>query len=472
MIVAVGLSHKSAPVEVRERLAIPASELRDVLDNLRACPELSEAMVLSTCNRVEVFAAAKLAHDLDGSLATEAVTRMLCERAGPELCARVRDHLFQFADDAAVRHLFRVAASLDSLVVGEPQILGQVKDAFDSACRAGAIGPLLGRAAASALHVAKRVRSETRIGAGTVSISSAAVDLARQIFGNLDGRVVALLGAGDMAEAAAKVLCDEGARLRVVNRSVERAQIVASAFRGKARPWTELQRTLVEADVVISSTAAPHVVLTRALVSGILKARRGRSLFLIDIAVPRDVEPQVNDLENVFLYDIDDLERIAAETMRGRLVEAQNAERIVDEEAHAFGAWQGGLQVTPAIVALRSHLQTVLSAEVDRSLSGKLRQFGPDERKALEAMVTAAVNKLAHTPSTRLKEAAAEGNAAALLESLQTLFDLSWEEPSRDAIPCSQPPCALAADDAPEPPSVRCPRDRSAGAPDAPKEAP
>jgi glutamyl-tRNA reductase len=428
VIVVVGLSHKSAPIEIRERLAVPAEALPDFLKLLHNLPELGEVLVLSTCNRVEVFATSRGADDRDGSAAASAIENALCARAVTGPSEPVQAHLFRYADDPAVRHLFRVASSLDSLVVGEPQILGQLKDAFERANAAGTVGTLLGRAVESALHVAKRVRSETQIGAGTVSISSAAIDLARQIFGNLTGRTVALLGAGEMAEAAAKVLCEDGAKLQVVNRSLERAHNVALLFRGQARPWTELQHALSEADVVIASTASPNFVLTRELVSSVLRSRRGRSLFVIDIAVPRDVDPQVNDLEGVYLYDIDDLEKIAANTMRSRLAEAQRAEAIVDEEADGFGLWLEGLKVTPAIVALRTHVQGVLSAELDRSLCGKLKHLGAAERKALEALVASAVNKLTHAPSTRLKAAAAEGAAGEYVEVLRHLFDLSETE--------------------------------------------
>ncbi|MBI5537229.1 MAG: glutamyl-tRNA reductase [Deltaproteobacteria bacterium] len=424
MIVVVGLSHKSAPIEVRERLAVPADGLPGFLDELQSLPEVGEVMVLSTCNRVEIYATAKHGSDRDGTLAADAIEQKLIDRAGELRSEEVRTHLFRYTDDPAVRHVFRVAASLDSLVVGEPQILGQFKDAFEKASQARSVGMLLGRAVESALHVAKRVRTETQIGAGRVSISSAAIDLARQIFGDLSGRVTALLGAGEMAEDAAKVLCEDGAKLRVVNRSIERAQNVASMFKGEARPWTDLQRTLIEADVVIASTSSPHFVLTRELVASITRARRGRSLFIIDIAVPRDVDPQVNDLEGVYLYDIDDLEKIAADTMRGRLTEAQSAERIVDEEADAFSTWLEALKVTPTVVALRKHVQGVLFAELERSLGGKLKHLGPAERKALEAMVSAAVNKLTHAPSTRLKAAAAEGAASDYMDALRHLFDL------------------------------------------------
>jgi glutamyl-tRNA reductase len=433
VIVVVGLSHKSAPIEVRERLAVSGEALPEWLAQLRGLPEVGEVMVLSTCNRVEIFATATQRDDRDGSRAADAIEQAMCARAGDGTAARVSEHLFRYTDDAAVRHVFRVACSLDSLVVGEPQILGQFKDAFEKASKAGTVGMLLGRAVDNALRVAKRVRSETQIGAGTVSISSAAIDMARQIFGDLSGRVVALLGAGEMAEGAAKVLCEDGASLRVVNRSLERAQNVALMFKGEARPWTELQRTLVESDVVIASTASPNFVLTRELVGSIVRARRGRSLFIIDIAVPRDVEPAVNELEGVYLYDIDDLEKIAAETMRGRLAEAQTAERIVDDEADAFGTWLESLKVTPAIVALRKHVQGVMEAELERSLGGKLKHLGAPERKALDAMVGAAVNKLMHTPSTRLKVAASEGVAGDFVDMLRHLFDLPEPEQATGA---------------------------------------
>ena len=335
----------------------------------------------------------------------------------------VEPHLVRVAGRDAVRHLFRVAASLDSLVVGEPQILGQLKDAIDVS-RAEALGPSLGHAMKRAVRVGKRVRSETQIGAGQVSVSSVAVDLARQIFGELDGRVALLVGAGEMAEAAAKLLVKAGARLIVVNRSPERAAALARDVGGDPRVWAELERSIVEADIVVSSTSSPGYVITHDLVKGVRKSRRGRSLFLIDIAVPRDVEPAVNELDNVYLYDVDDLSQIVAQSLDGRASEAARAAAIVDEEAKGFEAWTLEQSMTPVIVGLRARTRAVLAAEVERSLSGKLRHLGQVEREALGVLIDAATNKLLHAPVTRLRAAAAEDRAADLVEALRDLFDL------------------------------------------------
>ena len=424
MIVVVGLSHKTAPIAVRERVAIPADKLPGVLAQLRARPEIREAFVVSTCNRVEIYVAKAHRDDIDGSMAARAVEEVLCSHAGPEVAPVLPQHLFSYAADAAVRHLFRVCGSLDSLVVGEAQILGQVKDAVDVATQTKTIGPLLGRAAESAFHVAKRVRSETQIGAGSVSVSSIAVELAKQIFGDLDGRVGALLGAGTMGEAAAAHLCGAGARIVVCNRSAERAASVAEKFHAEARTWDQLDKTLIEADVVIASTGASGYVLTLPMIEAVRKARRGRSLFLIDISVPRNIDPAVNELDGVYVYDIDNLSSIADHALQERRAEAQQAERIVDEEAQVFEAWLDALQVTPTIVAFRNQMREVMASELQRSLAGKLKHLGEPERKALDGMLQAAVNKLAHVPTVRLKGAVANGNAGELVEALCHLFDL------------------------------------------------
>jgi glutamyl-tRNA reductase len=435
VIFVFGLSHKTAPIEVREKLAIRAEDLPAAVAQLARRPEVREIMVLSTCNRVEVFGAARPGRDRDASRAAAAIEAALRARLDPSLAAQLDRYVYRYEGDAAVRHMFRVASSLDSLVVGEPQILGQLRDAYEVATAAGTIGTLLGRAVETALHAGKRVRTETQIGAGTVSVSSVAVELADQIFGELTGRLVALLGAGEMAEAAAKHLCAAGARLVVVNRSAERGAVLARSFGATSRPWDALRDTLLEADVVLCSTASQGYVLGRELIASVERARRGRSLFLIDIAVPRNVDPAANELDGVYLYDIDDLSKIAAETVRERASEATRAEAIVDEEAEAFAAWLDGLSVTPTIVALRSRVQQLLSAELQRSLGGKLKHLGEQERKALEDMMAAALNKLTHAPSTRLKAAAAEGSAADLVESLRHLFDLGEQGASGSVRP-------------------------------------
>jgi glutamyl-tRNA reductase len=333
-------------------------------------------------------------------------------------------HLTQAHGMEAVLHLFRVAASLDSLVVGEPQILGQLKDAIDLARDARTLGQTLGNAMHRAVRVGKRVRTETAIGAGQVSVSSVAVDLAREIFRELEGHTTLLVGAGEMAESASKLLVRAGAHLIVVNRSFERAEALSRSVGGKARPWSDLEHSLVEADIVISSTASSHYVLTVDLLKGARKARKGRSLFLIDIAVPRDVDPAVNKLDNVYLYDVDDLSRIVAESLEGRTAEAVRAEAITCEEAKNFETWTLEQALTPAIVGLRTRTRAVLAAEVERSLSGKLRHLTAADREALDTMVDAAINKLLHGPVTRLRALATDPRAGDYLEALSELFDL------------------------------------------------
>jgi glutamyl-tRNA reductase len=422
VIVVVGLSHKNAPIEVRERLAIPRASVPDVLGKLTGQRGVGEAVVLSTCNRVEVYAAApgRGAGEAELAEATRAVDGVLTALGGDG----VKPHLVHSAGKPAVLHLFRVAASLDSLVIGEPQILGQLKDAIEIARETRTLGATLGNAMHRAVRVGKRVRTETAIGAGQVSVSSVAIDMARQIFGDLDGHAALLVGAGEMAEAASKLLVKAGARLRIVNRSPERAAALAREVGGEPRAWGELDKALVEADIVISSTASPGYVITHDLVKGIRKARKGRSLFLIDIAVPRDVDPAVNKLDNVYLYDVDDLSQIVAESREGRAAEAARAEAIAQEEAKGFETWTLEQALTPAIVGLRARTRSVLLAELERSLSGKLRHLPQADREALGVMIDAATNKLLHGPVTRLRALAADPRAEDYLEALDELFEL------------------------------------------------
>jgi glutamyl-tRNA reductase len=435
VIVVVGLSHKTAPIEVRERLAIPKDTLPEVLARLTADEHIGEAVVLSTCNRVEIYASVKkperpkslrpgeMTSTLDDAGAEEtarAVSRVMASIGGND----VAPHLVRTTGREAVEHLYRVAASLDSLVVGEPQILGQLKDAIEIARDKKTLGSNLGKAMLGAVRTGKRVRSETQIGAGQVSVASTAVDLARQIFGELSGHRAMMIGAGEMAEQAAKLIARAGVHLVVVNRSLERGQALAADVGGEARPWTELEKTLVEADIVISSTSSPGYVLPLDLVKRVRKQRKGRSLFLIDIAVPRDVEPAVNDLDEVFLYDVDDLSQIVAESLEGRAAEAARAETIVRDELTQFEAWTRERALAPTLASLRERTLSTLHAEVERSLSGKLRHLGQPEREALSIMVEAATNKLLHAPFTKLRAMAHEERAGDYLETLHDLFEL------------------------------------------------
>jgi glutamyl-tRNA reductase len=425
LIVVVGVSHREAPLEVRERLAVDSETIAGLLRALAECPDVKEAVCVSTCNRTEVYAVARGDSDRDSDAAIREVERVIGELAEKNGASGVARYLRAHTKKDALRHMFRVAASLDSLVIGEPQILGQMKDAFETAKSNGTVGKYLDRAMSRAFHVAKRVRTETAIGAGQVSVSSVAVDLARQIFGELVGRASLLLGAGEMAEAAARLLVKEGAKLEVVNRSPDRARQLAAEFGGSARSWDELEQALVTADVVVASTSAKRFVVTRSMVAQAMRARRGRSLFFIDIAVPRDVEPAVNDLDNVYLYDIDNLSNVVAESMRGRKAEAERAEALVEVEADAFETWTEGQSVTHTIVALRARVRASLGAELEKSLAGRLKHLPDADRKALDTMLDAAVNKLLHTPTTRIKAMASDPNVNELVKTVHHLFDLA-----------------------------------------------
>lgn len=425
MIVVVGLSHRGTPIDVRERLAMGKDELCDAMRRLRRDPAVGEVAILSTCNRVEVYAApGRLAGDGDAEHALARLERAVFD----ELCAigggPVERHLRALKGRDAVRHLFRVASSLDSLVVGEPQILGQLKDAITLAEQARTIGGSLSAAMSRAVRVGKRVRTDTEIGSGQVSVSSVAVDLAQQIFGELSGRHALLIGAGEMAEAASKLILRAGASLTIVNRSPERAAALAREVGGTARPWGDLERALSEADIVVSSTSSPAYVVTLDLMKVVRKGRRGRNLFFIDIAVPRDVDPAVNKLDGVYLYDVDDLSQIVAQSLAGRAAEAARATAIVDEEVAAFEQWTRGRALAPVVVGLRERTRATLFAEMEKSLAGKLRHLAPADRQALAAMIEAATNKLLHAPTTKLRSLAGDPRVNDYVDALCDLFEL------------------------------------------------
>jgi glutamyl-tRNA reductase len=433
----VGLSHHTAPLGLRERLAVHADQLAEELQAVRAEASLSEGVLLSTCNRVEVYATAA-----QPAAAAAAIRRHLGHRAAPE---DVSPHLYERWGADAVRHAFRVASSLDSMVVGEPQILGQVKGAYDAAQAAGIVGPLLGRCFVRAFQVAKRVRTETAIAAGSVSVSSIACDLARKIFGDLSRRRVLLIGAGKMGEAASKHLHKLGAQLCVVNRNPERARELAAACGGQPRDYAELANELVSADVVITSTGSPRFILGEELLTNVMRARKRRPLFLIDIAVPRDVDPRVAKVDNVFLYDLDDLQKVAEENLAARRREAETAEHIISAELEAFEQWLRSLDVKPTIVALRDQFRKVLRNELARTLP-RLHNLTPAERQSLERMTDAMLNKLLHSPTTQLRDLAEGADGPLLVDATRRLFELSQTGGSG------------AGDDAPDEEGVAVPR--------------
>jgi len=413
-----GLSHRNAPVELREQLAVDEDKLRELLRDVAATGVVREALILSTCNRVEVYAIA----DVPGEART-ATFRQLCRHRGVEP-ASVETVLYTHADGEAVRHAFRVASSLDSMMIGEPQILGQVKDAFALAQSCETVGPALHTLFTQAFTVAKKVRTETEIARHAVSVSFAAVELAKKIFAGLDGKAVLLVGAGKMSELAARHLIEQGAfPLYVANRTWARAQELARALAGTAVPFDELATALATVDIVITSTGAPEPVIRREFVQPLVHSRRGRPLFFIDIAVPRDVEDSVNTLDGVYCYDIDDLKQVVDANIRERLREAHRAEALVEREVAKFLARLGDVEVIPTIVSLRERLEIIRSGEVKRTLA-RLPGATAETREAIEALSAAIVNKILHAPITKLRESSRTGSPRSWLELVHELFGL------------------------------------------------
>jgi glutamyl-tRNA reductase len=413
-----GLSHKNAPVGLRERLAVEEDKLRELLRDVTATGAVEEALILSTCNRVEVYGVAAAPGE-----ARAVAFRHLCQHRGVTLGA-VEPLLYTHVDDEAVRHAFRVASSLDSMMIGEPQILGQVKDAFALAQACETVGPGLHALFTQAFAVAKKVRSETEIARHAVSVSFAAVELAKKIFAGLAGKAVLLLGAGKMGELAARHLVEQGAfPIYVVNRTWARAQEMARALAGTAVPWDELETALGGVDIVITSTGAAEPVITRAAVERVTRGRRARPLFFIDIAVPRDVEEGVDALGDVYCYDIDDLKQVVDANIRERLREAQRAEGLVEREAGKFLVKQRDVEVIPTIVSLRDRLEEIRLGEVRKTLA-RLGDVPPETRQAIDALSSAIVNKILHTPITKLRESSRQGAHRSWLELVHELFGL------------------------------------------------
>ena len=405
----IGVNHKTAPIELRERIAISRDELPETTRALGEMPGVSECMIVSTCNRVELLAS------LDSS--STDLLEFLHQRFGIAP-TELAPHIYEHRDQEAVRHLFRMAASLDSMVVGEPQILGQVKEAFAVAKTAGTISGQLEHLLQSAFAAAKKARSETGIGSNSVSIASVAVDMARKIFGSLQGRTVFLVGAGKMSELAARHLIQQGAgSILVTNRTYERARRMAEEFEGAITPqvvaFEQLYETAASADIVISSTGAPHHIFRPEHGHSFLQKRRNRPMFFIDIAVPRDVDPAMNKLDGIFVYDIDDLQQVAASHMEERSRQAVDAESLIEAEVERFHARQRTVNVAPAIVALQRKAEEIRQAEIQR-LHSRLGVLSAEQLAAVEALTRGLVNKFLHPPMQALKQAAREGDSARL----------------------------------------------------------
>jgi glutamyl-tRNA reductase len=405
----IGVNHKTAPIELRERIAISREDLPDTTRALAAMPGVSECMIVSTCNRVELLAA------VDSP--TTSLTGFLESQFGIE-AAQIEPHIYEYRDTEAVNHLFRMAASLDSMVVGEPQILGQVKEAFAVAKASGTVAGQLEHLLQSAFAAAKKARSETGIGSNSVSIASVAVDLARKIFGSLQGRTVFLVGAGKMSELAARHLVQQGAgAILVTNRTHERARRMAEEFQGavvpQVVPFEELYETASSADIVISSTGAPHHIFRPEHGQAFLHRRRNRPMFFIDIAVPRDVDPAMNKLDGIFVYDIDDLQQVAAAHMEERSREAMDAETLIAVEVERFQQRQRTVNLAPAIVALQRKAEEIRQGELHR-IHARLGTLTPEQVAAVEALTRGLMNKFLHPPMQAIKQAAREGDSARL----------------------------------------------------------
>jgi glutamyl-tRNA reductase len=417
-LLVTGVSHKTAPVEVRERLAIAETALPAALRKLASREGIVEALVLSTCNRIEIAVSADDHVDPVSQISSFLFEARTVEPSTLGPC------LYHHEGRDAIHHLFRVAASLDSMVVGEPQILGQLKAAYAQAKSQNCLNGLLESVLARAFNVAKRVRSETGIGQMAVSVSYAAVELARKIFGTLDGRTVMIVGSGKMSELAAKHLRRSGAaHIFVTNRTFERAQELAAIFQGTPLEYSRFLAILPEVDILITSSGAPHYVVTREEMQRVISARRNRPMFLIDIAVPRNVEPTVNEVDNVFLYDIDDLQEVVNANLRERNKEAERAEELVTEEVERMMARIKVQEVAPTIVSLQEQLEQIRASEIER-LRRKFGALTLEQEEALESLTRGIVNKIAHGPISELRRQAGQPDGVHIIHAIRQVFHL------------------------------------------------
>ena len=421
-IILLGVNHKTTPVEVREKMAISGGYEQPLAD-LKRIESIRECYLLSTCNRVELLLVAEPGEHLIDNI----LSFLFGDRIPRDKC---REYLYIYYDREAVHHLFMVSASLDSMIVGEAQILGQLKEAYRHAAKLNCTGTLLNRLLHKAFSVAKRVRTETAIGSSAVSISYAAVQLAKKIFGNLKDKRVLLIGAGEMAELAAEHLVGQGvAEVVVANRTLARGMELAKRFHGRAVSFDELLGQLEQVDIIISSTGSPTIILRQTDVRPVMRARRNRPLFFIDIAVPRDLDPDLNDMENVYLYDIDDLSSVVDMNRSEREREAVKAARIVDEMTLSFQRWMDGMSVTPAILALRRKADGICRSELEKTLP-RLANLSGEEKQAIEVMLSAITAKMLHDPLIYLKSESCGGRdtSEAKINTLRTIFGLGEDE--------------------------------------------
>ncbi len=417
-IALLGINHRSAPLHIRERLAISCGEGGKPFEELKKISRIQEVLYLSTCNRVEVLVDME---DADEGL--EGLKKFITAHGNLSF-EEMEKCLYVYRGEEAVRHLFRVSSSLDSLVMGEPQILGQVKDAYRLCVKQKASGVILNKLLHHAFRVAKRVRTETSIANNAVSVSFAAVELAKKIFGTLQGKQVLLIGAGEMAELASRHLVDNGVnRMIFINRTYENAVRLANDFQGTPVEFDLIDTQLGEADIVISSTGSLDCIISADMVEAALRRRKNRLLFLIDLAVPRDIDPVAGDIDNVYLYNIDDLQGVVDQNTQGRLREARKAQSIVDEEVAKFSEWYATLEVVPTIVDLKGKAEEIVKREMEKS-HGWMKNIEEEERKNIEILVNSIVNKILHDPVVGLKKESRNGGADPYVAAVKKLFRL------------------------------------------------
>ena len=415
----MGINHRTAPVEVRERMSIPESRLQEAVTDLVHRDGIKEGLILSTCNRVEVIASAR-----DGVSPDPIIRKFLSDHHQCNL-AEYENHFYFHRQQQAIEHLFRVASSLDSMIVGEPQILGQLKQAYNAAREAGALNGTLNEISLQALAVARKVRRNTAIGASAVSVSYAAVELARKIFGDLTGKTILVLGAGKMSEIAARNLIRSGAgTILVANRTYDRAVELANAFHGTAIRFEQMLDHVDKADIVICSTAAPHYVIHRHHAEQWLAARKNRPMFFVDISVPRNIDPSVNELDNAFVYDIDDLGQVVEANKKQREREAIWAEDIIHQEVQKAMRRLASREIVPTIVALEQRLETIRENEIER-YRGRLSELTPQQREAVDALTHGILNKILHGPITELKSGAGRPEQSSLVSMVRKMFGVA-----------------------------------------------
>lgn len=425
-IVVVGLNHRTSPIEIREKLSFNDHQLREGLGHLKCYPGIQEGIILSTCNRVEIYVVSS-----DAAAGFEQVQQFLLNHAarhGEAVSPKsITDGIYLYSNQEAIRHVLRVVSSLDSMMVGEPQILGQVKEAFEIALHQKASGQILNNIFKKAISVAKRIRTETAIAQNAVSISFAAVELAKKIFGNLAGKNVLLLGAGEMAELAVRHLKNAGiGNLLITTRTYHNAVALAKDFDGFPLPFEEFPRELEKTDIVICSTGAVHHVVRPEHLAKAIDRRKNKPIFLIDISVPRNIDPEVNRIDNIYLYDIDDLQSVVDANLKERHREALKAEEIVSEEILSIQRWLKSLEVVPMITALRKRADDIRTGELERYRT-RLNQLKSEERELIEAITSGIVNKLLHAPQVVLKSEANSSNGSLYIEAATRLFRLDQE---------------------------------------------